>query len=119
MKITALLLLPSILFGKKIVTGEEVKHLYVSIDEMPELCIHPYGSIISFPLAPQKIVSSRAGQFEVKPVANDLTVLSKSKNAVTHLFAYIYGRRFSFILKACKNPKTLIYIIHDKKPKKG
>ena len=111
---TSLLLVPNVFAGPKIVTSSEVKHLYMSSDDTAELCIHPFGSILSFPLAPGKIVSGRAGQFEINPVANDLTVISRSPKAKTHLFSYLHGRRFSFILKACKNPPVLIYVIHDK-----
>lgn len=96
----------------KAIAGE-VRTLRLSDENVARIGVSLRGTILSFPIKPTKVILGNQGAFGLEYVENDLAITPLSGSGRSHLFVYLYGRRFSFDLTTEPASGTAIVIVRD------
>lgn len=106
--ITALvIILPETLFAK------EAKVLRLNDTTTETVIVSGQGTVLNFPTKPSKVILGKSGSFGVEYVDSDLAISPLSPTARSHLFVYLYGRRFSFNLVTSMTDGNAIVLVRD------
>ncbi len=86
----------------------------VYLDEMnvARITIHPHGTVLSFPIKPEVHVGKKE-VFDIVYVKNDLVISANMPGAVTNIFVYLMGRRFTLKLVQSSHGGDEIVAIRD------
>ncbi len=102
-----------LLFSNKMSFAKEVRTLKLNNNEVAKIKISPYGTVLSFPTKPAKVILGNRGAFGLEYVENDITVSSLSPRAHSAMFVYLDGRRFNFDLSTSEKEGSQIILIRD------
>jgi len=70
-------------------------------------------TVLNFPTKPRKVIVGDQGLFAIEYVEADLAIAPVKSGAVTNLFVYLEGRRFSFELISTSNDYDEIVLVRD------
>ena len=73
------------------------------------------GTVLSFPMKPTKVILGKANSFGIEYCDNDLAISPLSPSARSHLYVYLYGRRFSFDLVTSMSDGHAVILVRDAK----
>ena len=102
--------------------AKEVRNIFLDDKTIAKIPVSQKGTLLSFPVKPNKMILGSAGSFHIEYVENDLALAPARMGAQSNLFVYLLGRRFIFDLKATSLEGHTLAIIRDKSedgPKKG
>jgi hypothetical protein len=91
--------------------GSSVLHL--SDDMVAPVRISLSGTVLSFPVKPTKVILGNKGSFGIDYVENDLAITPLGAASRSHLFVYLYGRRFSFDLSVSGQDGSSVILVRD------
>lgn len=95
-------------------TRKGVRIIYLDEMAIAPIKIHSHGTVLSFPVKPEVHVGKQ-DVFDIIYVRNDLVVSARMPNAVTNIFIYMLGRRFTLKLIYTPNGGDEIVSIRDPK----
>ena len=110
------------LFGFMMVLGMLVdQHAYAADAEVMRLSdsgtgvitISGRGTVLSFPMKPTKVILGKANSFGIEYCDNDLAISPLTQTARSHLYVYLYGRRFSFDLITSMDGGHAVILVRD------
>lgn len=70
-------------------------------------------TVLNFPTKPRKVILGDQGLFAIEYVEADLAIAPVKLGAVTNLFVYLEGRRFSFELISSHGDYDEIVLVRD------
>jgi hypothetical protein len=73
------------------------------------------GTVLSFPMKPTKVILGKANSFGIEYCESDLAISPLSPSARSHLYVYLYGRRFSFDLVTSMDSGHAVILVRDAK----
>lgn len=76
----------------------EVRTVRLSDERVAEIRVSSRGTVLSFPIRPTKVILGKQQAFGIEYVENDLAITPLGGAVRSHLFVYLYGRRFTFDL---------------------
>lgn len=91
----------------------EVRTVRLSDDKVALISISARGTALSFPVKPTHVVLGKKGAFGIEYVENDLTLTPLGSSVRSHLFVYLYGRRFSFDLVSGGESGAAVVLVRD------
>lgn len=101
-----------------------MKHLFKSLHlkdtSVEKIRLSPgRTTVLNFPTKPRKVIVGDQGLFAIEYVEADLAIAPVKAGAVTNLFVYLEGRRFSFELISSNGDFDEIVLVRDvlSKPK--
>ncbi len=95
-------------------TRKGVRIVYLDEMAIAPIKIHSHGTVLSFPVKPEVHVGKQ-DVFDIVYVRNDLVISARMPNAVTNIFIYMLGRRFTLKLVYAPNGGDEIVAIRDPK----
>ena len=107
------------LFGAANAYAKNVKTIRLTDDMTATVTISGRGTVLSFPLKPTKVILGKADSFGITYVERDLAISPLSPNARSHLFVYLYGRRFTFDLVTSMTEGSAVILVRDAKEPTG
>jgi hypothetical protein len=110
-------LLLSLLFSREVSAAQDVQTIWISDKMVAKIPVSPRGTVLSFPVKPQKAILGRQGTFGVEQIENDVAITALTGNARSHLFVYLEGRRFSFDLFLSDSSGRGIVLVRDESEK--
>ena len=108
-----ILVLSSFFLGTHLI-AKEVKNIFLDDKTVATIPVSPKGTLLSFPIKPNKVILGSSGSFHIEYVENDLAVSPARPGAQSNLFVYLLGRRFIFDLRASGLEGQTLTIIRDK-----
>ncbi len=93
--------------------SSDVKVLHLSDDSVAPVRISLSGTVLSFPVKPTKVILGNKGSFGIDYVENDLAITPLGAASRSHLFVYLYGRRFSFDLSVSGQDGSSVILVRD------
>ena len=90
--------------------SQEVKTLHLSDDVVAQVTVSSSGTVLSFPIKPTKVILGKSGSFGIEYVENDLAISPLTPAARSHLFVYLFARRFSFDLSVGVGGSSVILV---------
>jgi hypothetical protein len=111
--LTLAVLAPFLIFAARSDAGSDVKVLHLSDESVASVRISLGGTVLSFPMKPTKVILGNKGSFGIDYVENDLAISPLTSNARSHLFVYLYGRRFSFDLSVSGQDGSSVILVRD------
>ncbi len=72
-----------------------------------------FGTVINFPLKPDKVLLGSAKQFAVEYIKNDIALTALNSHANTNMFVYLFGRRCAFLLTTSAGRYDSIVKVRD------
>lgn len=91
----------------------EVRTVRLSDDKVAMIPVSARGTALSFPVKPTHVVLGKKGSFGIEYVENDLTLTPLGASVRSHLFVYLYGRRFSFDLVSGGESGAAVVLVRD------
>ncbi|MBP9709153.1 MAG: hypothetical protein KBD78_16070 [Oligoflexales bacterium] len=95
-------------------TRKGVRIVYLDEMAIAPIKIHSHGTVLSFPVKPEVHVGKQ-DVFDIVYVRNDLVISARQPNAITNIFIYMLGRRFTLKLVYTPNGGDEIVAIRDPK----
>ena len=95
--------------------GKDAKILRLTETGTATVVVSGRGTVLSFPTKPTKVILGKANSFGVEYVDADLAISPLSPTARSHLFVYMYGRRFSFDLITSMSDGSAVILVRDAK----
>lgn len=114
-KISLGMFLVSALLFSGIGYAKEAKTLRLNESGTATVVVSGRGTVLSFPTKPTKVILGKANSFGVEYVDADLAISPLSPTARSHLFVYMYGRRFSFDLITSMSDGAAVILVRDAK----
>lgn len=96
--------------GSSFAHSQEVKIIHLSDEIVAPIRVSPSGTVLSFPMKPSKVILGKAGSFGIEYVENDLAISPLTHAARSHLFVYLFARRFSFDLSVSGEGSSVILV---------
>ena len=93
----------------------EAKVIRLSNSSTEIVTISGRGTVLSFPMKPTKVILGKANSFGIEYCDNDLAISPLTSSARSHLYVYLYGRRFSFDLITAMNDGHAVILVRDAK----
>lgn len=93
--------------------AQQVRTVRLADETIARIGISARGTVLSFPIKPTKVILGNQGAFGVEYVESDLAITPLSAAGRSHLFVYLYGRRFSFDLVTDLGSGTAIVLVRD------
>jgi hypothetical protein len=90
--------------------ADRVKTLWICENAVADVAISPQGTVLDFPIEPEKVILGTKGTFHIEYVKSDLALSPTSSQSKSNLFVYLLGRRFVFELKTVPNAQTLYFV---------
>ena len=100
------------LFVSKAFAGD-VRTVRLSDDKVAQIAVSARGTVLSFPVRPTKVILGKKGAFGIEYVESDLAVTPLGSPVRSHLFVYLYGRRFTFDLVGGGEAGAAIILVRD------
>lgn len=91
----------------------EVRTVRLSDDKVAMIPVSARGTALSFPVKPTHVVLGKKGSFGIEYVESDLTLTPLGASVRSHLFVYLYGRRFSFDLVSAGESGAAVVLVRD------
>ena len=91
----------------------EVRTVRLSDEKVAQISVSNRGTVLSFPVKPTRVILGKKGAFGIEYVENDLAVTPLGPGVRSHLFVYLYGRRFSFDLVGGNDLGAAIVLVRD------
>jgi hypothetical protein len=113
--VLALILIFSVVTGAQNIFAVEAKVLSLNDSSTEFVTISGRGTVLSFPMKPSKVILGKANSFGIEYCDNDLAISPLSPTARSHLYVYLYGRRFSFDLVTAMNDGHAVILVRDAK----
>lgn len=93
--------------------AQQVRTVRLADETVARIGVSARGTVLSFPIKPTKVILGNQGAFGIEYVENDLAVTPLSPSGRSHLFVYLFGRRFSFDLVTDLSSGTAIVLVRD------
>ncbi len=93
----------------------DAKVIRLSDGGTAEITISGRGTVLSFPMKPTKVILGKANSFGIEYCDNDLAISPLSPASRSHLYVYLYGRRFSFDLITSMTDGHAVILVRDDK----
>lgn len=90
-----------------------VKTVRLCENNVAQALISPRGTVLEFPVEPEKVILGTKGAFSIEYVRSDLAISPLTSNARSSLFVYLQGRRFALDLISSPANGYTIYFIKD------
>lgn len=90
--------------------AEPVRTLKICDKSVAILPVSASGSVLDFPIEPEKVILGTKGSFSIEFVKHDLVISPATPSSHSNLFVYLFGRRFVFALKATPGGSTVFFI---------
>lgn len=97
----------------QVMAAKAVKTVRLCENNVAEAFISPRGTVLEFPVEPEKVILGTKGSFSIEYVRSDLAVSPLASNARSSLFVYLQGRRFALDLISSPANGATIYFIKD------
>lgn len=97
------------------ISAKDARTLRLSDSETAVVTISGRGTVLNFPVKPSKVILGKANSFGIEYCDTDLAISPLSPTAHSHLYVYLYGRRFSFDLVAAMDSGEAIVLVRDAK----
>jgi len=101
------------LLTSKLTVAASVKTLRLNDESVAQVLVSTQGTVLSFPIKPTKVILGKAGSFGIEYVENDLAISPLSPSSRSHLFVYLFGRRFTFELIASSSDGNTVIQVRD------
>jgi hypothetical protein len=105
----------SIVFWSKNGYTKDAKILRLTDSSTATVPISGRGTVLSFPTKPTKVILGKANSFGIEYCENDLAISPLNAGARSHLYVYLYGRRFSFDLISSMGDGDAVILVRDAK----
>lgn len=96
-----------------IARAEDVKTIHLCEKGVASVVISTRGTVLEFPLEPEKVILGTKGAFAIEYVRSDLALSPMTGGARSNLFVYLAGRRFVLELSASATGGHTVYLIKD------
>lgn len=93
--------------------ADTVKTVKLCEKNVAQALISPRGTVLAFPVEPEKVILGTKKSFSIEYVRSDLTVSPLFSNARSNLFVYLQGRRFVLDLTTSMNSGYTMLFIKD------
>jgi len=90
-----------------------VKIMHLDEKKIATIRVNPNGMVLSFPVAPKKVILGKQNAFDVQYVDHDVAVAALTPNAKSNMFVYLLGRRYSFRLFTVPKGGDEIILVRD------
>jgi hypothetical protein len=90
-----------------------VRILHLDEKNIATIRVNPNGMVLSFPVAPKKVVLGRQDAFDVQYIDHDIAVAALTPTAKSNMFVYLLGRRYSFRLYTMPKGGDEIVVVRD------
>lgn len=108
-----IILLLFLSFIPPVFAAESVKTVRLCDKNVAQALISPRGTVLEFPVEPEKVILGTKNSFSIEYVRTDLAISPLSPNSRSSLFVYLQGRRFSLDLISSPLNGYTIYFIKD------
>lgn len=105
------------LFIGPLCQANDVKTIYACDNTVSEVMVSHEGTVLDFPIEPEKVILGTKNSFSIEYVKSDLALSPILSSSRSNLFVYLYGRRFTFKLTTSSGGKTVYYIKDCEIPK--
>jgi hypothetical protein len=93
--------------------ADNVKTIRLCEKGVASAVISTRGTVLEFPLEPEKVILGTKGSFAIEYVRSDLALSPLTSGAISNLFVYLAGRRFVLELSASSTGGHTVYFIKD------
>ena len=91
----------------------DVKTIRLCEKGVASVVISTRGTVLEFPLEPEKVILGTKGAFAIEYVRSDLALSPLTSSARSNLFVYLSGRRFVLELSTSATSGHTMYFIKD------
>lgn len=95
------------------VHAENVKTIRLCEKGVASAVISTRGTVLEFPLEPEKVILGTKGAFAIEYVRSDLALSPLASSARSNLFVYLSGRRFVLELSTSATGGYTMYFVKD------
>lgn len=93
--------------------AETVKTIRLCEKGVAPAVISTRGTVLEFPLEPEKVILGTKGSFSIEYVRSDLAISPLSPTARSNLFVYLSGRRFTLELSTSSANGNTLSLVKD------
>lgn len=91
----------------------DVKTIHLCEKNVAPAAISTRGTVLEFPMEPEKVIMGTKGAFSIEYVRSDLAISPLTSSARSNLFVYLSGRRFVLELSTSSVSGNTVYFIKD------
>lgn len=90
-----------------------VRILHLDEKNIATIRVNPNGMVLSFPVAPKKVVLGKQDAFDVQYIDHDVAIAALTPSSKSNMFVYLLGRRYSFRLYTMPKGGDEIVLVRD------
>lgn len=94
----------------RVSVADQVKTVKLCDQTVATLAVSTSGTVLDFPIEPEKVILGTKGSFNVEFIKNDLVISPRIMGGKSNLFVYLFGRRFVFDLRSTGLGSTIVFI---------